>query len=353
MNRHLPLLDLMKGIAIFLVVAGHVLTMCIRDIDRAPLFKFIGEVHMPLFFFVSGFLSMRRNDNGDIVRPKLWSRVVRLLVPMVAVSTLWIYWFPASGLQSPLEPGWSGLWGSMWKNGYWFTLVLFEITLLYIPITLIFNRMRKLWAQIATTLAYCGLVGVAFSFLPAHIASISSLPLAAMFLPPFLAGAIAADRREAFLAWSRRSTVQTVAILSTAVLMAYVGWYWRYPFIPSWALGVARSCLHIAIAIMAVGILGQWSTCRSRAVDLWCLLGRKSLAIYLLHYFFLFPMGGLRPWLEACDLAIIPLGAVCILTSAAIIAAVLAVDYALCFSKPLSMLLTGSKPHKMPSPCRS
>lgn len=32
-------MDLLKGIAIFMVVMGHVLTMCIRDIDAATLFK--------------------------------------------------------------------------------------------------------------------------------------------------------------------------------------------------------------------------------------------------------------------------------------------------------------------------
>ena len=55
-----PLPDLLKGIAIFMVVMGHVLTMCIRGIDSAALFKIIGEVHMPLFFFISGYLGFRR-----------------------------------------------------------------------------------------------------------------------------------------------------------------------------------------------------------------------------------------------------------------------------------------------------
>lgn len=41
--------DVLKGIAIYLVVMGHVLTMCIRDIDSAVLFKLVGEIHMPIF----------------------------------------------------------------------------------------------------------------------------------------------------------------------------------------------------------------------------------------------------------------------------------------------------------------
>lgn len=333
----------MKGIAIFLVVMGHVLTMCIRDIDSASLFKFIGQVHMPLFFFVSGLLTLRRREDGSVRLPRLGQRAVRLLLPMVAVSTLWIYWFPNSGLQSPLEPGWSGLWGSLWKNGYWFTLVLFEITILYVPFAMMLGRVRRLGLQIVLTIAYCAAIGYAASFLPPKWADATSLPLAAMFLPPFLAGVIAGDRLEAFLLWCRRSSVVTVSLLVSAILMSYVCWYWRFPMVPVWMVEVARPLLHIAIALLAVGVLGAWSESATPAVRLWSLLGRKSLSIYLLHYFFLFPMGWIRPWLESMDLAILPLAVVSALVAAAIIAAVLLVDFVICHSRPLALLLTGTK----------
>ena len=110
-----------------MVVMGHVLTMCIRGIDSAALFKIIGEVHMPLFFFISGYLGFRRLPAGTVSRPPLGRRALRLLLPMLAVSTLWIYYFPVSGIESPLPQGWGGLWGDMWKNGYWFTLVLLSL----------------------------------------------------------------------------------------------------------------------------------------------------------------------------------------------------------------------------------
>ena len=77
-----------------MVVMGHVLTMCIRGIDSAALFKIIGEVHMPLFFFISGYLGFRRLPAGTVSRPPLGRRALRLLLPMLAVSTLWIYYFP-------------------------------------------------------------------------------------------------------------------------------------------------------------------------------------------------------------------------------------------------------------------
>ena len=86
MKQRLVYFDILKGMAIFMVVMGHVLTMCVREIDRAALFKFLGEIHMPLFFFISGWFTMRVADDGHIARPGLSKRFFQLLVPMVAMS---------------------------------------------------------------------------------------------------------------------------------------------------------------------------------------------------------------------------------------------------------------------------
>ena len=82
--------DIIKGVAIFLVIMGHVLTMCVRSIDRATVFKIIGQIHMPLFFFISGWFAYREDARGLPVLPKLRGRALQLLVPMVVVSSLWI-----------------------------------------------------------------------------------------------------------------------------------------------------------------------------------------------------------------------------------------------------------------------
>ncbi|MGM9851956.1 MAG: acyltransferase family protein [Muribaculaceae bacterium] len=65
-GRRLHHFDMLKGIAIAMVVMGHVLTMCIRDIDSAVAFKIISKTHMPVFFFISGYMSGRR------MRPSTW-----------------------------------------------------------------------------------------------------------------------------------------------------------------------------------------------------------------------------------------------------------------------------------------
>ena len=127
MKERILYFDLLKGTAIFLVVMGHALTMCIRDIDAAPLFKIVSQVHMPIFFFVSGFLAYK----DGFAMPKLGKKVSQLLVPTIVVGTIWFFVFPSTKIESPLYTTVEGMLLDPWKNGYWFTLCLFELFLVY------------------------------------------------------------------------------------------------------------------------------------------------------------------------------------------------------------------------------
>ena len=109
MTKRLGYFDIIKGVAIFFVVMGHVITMCIRDIDNAFIFKLIAQTHMPLFFFVSGYFTYKATFNAenekieDFLQPKLWKRFRQLIIPGISMAVLWTIYFPHSGIQSPLE----------------------------------------------------------------------------------------------------------------------------------------------------------------------------------------------------------------------------------------------------------
>ena len=74
---------------------------------------------------------------------------------------------------------------------------------------------------------------------------------------------------------------------------------------------------------------------------MWQYLGRESLAIYLMHYFFLFPMGVWRPVLESLNLGFVPCFVFSAFWAAAIIAVVLGVNYLIRPSRLLSLLMAG------------
>ena len=70
-------------------------------------------------------------------------------------------------------------------------------------------------------------------------------------------------------------------------------------------------------------------------------LGQKSLEIYLLHFFFLFPLTALQEPMRAMGLGFVPLAAVSVFVACLIIAASLLANVVLSLSPVLASLLTG------------
>lgn len=347
--------DMMKGVAIFMVVMGHVIAFCVREIDRATIFKFIGEIHMPLFFFISGWFTMKIKD-GRVQVPNLVARFKQLIIPMVAVSTLWIFYFPHSGLTSPLNSTFDGLWTDNMKNGYWFTLTLFELMILYTVSAPVLTRLKKASGAIVYIIVvWVVLFYVVKYLLDSFPVFANSLSLAQLstYWPAFMIGALASRHREGFSRLTRSSNWVTAAILLGTVCLYYICWYWefdRFEWLTAIINGPAsvRPVLHICLAIVAMSIFGPWArTAFDRPVpgrwaSMWSYLGTKSLGIYLLHYFFLFPLGHFRETLLAMNLGWVPLFAFTFIASALIIAMVLGFMAIIAPSRPLTYLLTGT-----------
>lgn len=364
MKQRLHYFDILKGIAIFMVVMGHVLTMCVREIDRAALFKFIGEIHMPLFFFISGWFTFKLTENGRVRVPDLGQRALQLLVPMVVVSTLWIWYFPHSGLQSPLDCTFGGLWSDSWKNGYWFTFVLFQIMLLYALLCPLLTRLKSAASSLGLTVIVWALLIIVSNNLNIQALGISSFALTMQFFPVFMAGAIASRHRDSFGTITRSGTWVTISLLLGAFLLYFICWQWEFPSLTADALGgytvpIARSLFHICLAVVAIAVIKPWSEriysvpspsgTAFRWAETWQLLGRKSLSIYLLHYFFLFPMGICRDTLMAFNLGFTPLFVFSAAVAACVIAIVLGVNAVIERSPLLALLLTGVVPKKKKS----
>ncbi len=76
-TKHLPWIDACKGIGILLVVLGHVT-------EDGFLNRFLYLFHMPLFFFLSGYLHTAQADFRDFFRRKS----IHLLLPYVSFLVL-------------------------------------------------------------------------------------------------------------------------------------------------------------------------------------------------------------------------------------------------------------------------
>lgn len=341
--------DMMKGVAIFLVVMGHVITMCVRGIDRTPLFKFIENIHMPLFFFISGWFIYKVND-GNLKVPSVGKKFMQLILPMVVVSTLWIFYFPHSGLQSPFNSTFEGLWSDSWKNGYWFTLVLFEIFLIYKAVGRFYNRVNSLGMSALMIIVSWLILILIDNFCPANVSSWLSFDLTVAYFPAFMLGWLGRKYKNNFMRAVHSSWCQTITIIFFALSLYIASWPWEFALSAVGEMAV-RAILHLTLAIIAMGVFEKWgnwafndgaSTFSKHIASFWAYLGTQSLAIYLLHYFFLFPMGDtFRNALESMNVALVPMAVFTAFWALCIIGAVLIVVKIINRSKPFSLLLTG------------
>lgn len=351
--------DLLKGIAIYLVVMGHVLTMCIRGLDAAFIFKFIENVHMPVFFFISGYFSFKQYGSRTYCPPKLGKRFCQLMIPFFVVSALWVLYFPHSGLQSPLSDNLPDLYRSYWKDGYWFPLCLFELCLIYYGVSRLLSKLNKTGAQVLLMIVvYVALQALAWCFSSEeNNVDYLCLGLLAQFFPIFMIGVMAHKFKDLFNSMTHCNSSLAVAAIVFGVLLFVVAYPWDMPWGSS-SMGtslirmVALPVMHLSLIVIAMAAIEPWALKEYNGNDenhnkpgvvarYFNLLGKESLAIYLLHYFFLFPLTMLQEPLKSMALGFTPLAVVTAIVAFVIIALTLLVVYIINRSRWLSLVLIG------------
>ena len=350
--------DILKGVAIFLVVMGHVLTMCIREIDNAFLFKLIGRVHMPIFFFISGYLTYKQADEYQFIRPKLGKRAIQLLTPFVVVSMLWVMYYPHSGLHCPFNASLRGWLFSAYKLGYWFTPTLFLIILFYCISVPILNRIKNDIVILLLVFVTMCIVNVGFGWAIARtgvkLSELFMIEQFVIFCPVFFVGVLANKNRVLLNKMLCNGRSITIALIVGSLLLYFSCYRWEFD-VPSFFIIDSIECLlrNSLVVLVAIYIAKKWSDnvysinpLGNRMSKIWTYMGRESLGIYLLHFFFLFPLSFLQQPMRDMGLGFVPCLVVSIVFAAAIVAVTLGVNYIISQSKLLSLLLTGKNQYR-------
>lgn len=110
MKQRDTFLDFSKGIAIFLVVLGHVLEKSMQQ--KNEVYEFIYLFHMPFFFMLSGYLACRTKAFDS----RFYLKKIRsLLLPFFFVGISF----------TVLDGQYQSFFCNCFHNGYWFLLSLF------------------------------------------------------------------------------------------------------------------------------------------------------------------------------------------------------------------------------------
>lgn len=110
-------IDNLRGMLIIIVVLGHAIQYLDSDFDHNIVFRYIYSFHMPLFIFISGFVSYSKE-----IKPRSISRrFFQLVIPFIAWSML--------AMTLTLKNNWN--WLIKPDTSLWFLWVLFWIGCIY------------------------------------------------------------------------------------------------------------------------------------------------------------------------------------------------------------------------------
>ena len=111
--------DYARGIAILMIVLYHLYGYSNRGSGSIPV-SICHTVQIPIFMYVSGVLSVSSFERYELGR-LLYNRAIRLCLPFISFMLIWMIINPTGFVTRVLDE---------FKGGYWFVLVLFEITLI-------------------------------------------------------------------------------------------------------------------------------------------------------------------------------------------------------------------------------
>lgn len=285
-------LDLLRGLAILLVVFGHAMQRCTDMVPTHPLQILLATFWMPLFFIIAGF------SEGLSCGTSLTKKAKKLLLPyFVWTQILYVHelWCGAGySVGGHLE--------ATFCSQFWFLRLLFAIWLPVWAFRTLFVRLpeglpRALRVALAAGGSAVALVGVA---------NIPGCCSVVHYIPLFLLGVLI-ERTYARI--DQKMRLGVVAILSFVYFVQCV-WVCSHDMKISWVLDKSMALTGSAFAL-AVVCLGFSRLKRDGCACRFLMYaGRNSLALYALHWCLFFWLGLLSvpQWFGRCETLIAACG---------------------------------------------
>lgn len=287
------LIDNSKGLLIFLVVLGHSLEFIRKDYEVARLlYVFIYEFHMPVFVFISGYLSKnvekgRRNAVRNFLTPFLLFNIIWNLITLVGPLFLRGEFteLPSEQAFSFFTPGWA-LW-------YIFAMFLWKILL---PDLLKFKNIFIL-----------SVIAGIFVKLSGEFGSYMALSRTITFAPFFLAGYYSSEEKlkrfRKFTRFNILNKVPSILILIIGVLIALIfvnysniadEFFWADRSYSNFNIEIFTGILlYIAVYIIGFAFVYVFINLMLENQTFLSKIGKNTLSVYFLHTYFIGSILGL------------------------------------------------------------
>ncbi|MCH5182490.1 MAG: acyltransferase [Prevotellaceae bacterium] len=331
--------DAMRGFSMIIVVLAHVLAnMDIGGYKSFLSFSFL-TFRMPLFFFVSGFFSYRtiewwnKSRVIDILKRKVQAQI------FCTIIFLSIFQLVTTGsFQNILKTGF---------GGYWFTIVLFQMYICYLIFSLISRLINCNITFVALVLlSIAGVVIVAFYKGGGNLTLWNLLYWENLtkYFQFFTLGIFVSRYRELFFSLMQNTVFSTLMIVGWVgcLLLCYNDFFkTAYPFLFRVVHDiVVRYCSLMAVIMIFFGKAQYMSA--SKVGKHLQFIGRRTLDIYMIHFFLIPNLRFLGPFLSKGNMFVIQLSISAVVTLI-IVAISLLVSYIIRRSDILAQWLFGVK----------
>lgn len=295
MKKRIEYIDALRGFTMILVVFAHVETFML---EIEPNSTFISSLfisfRMPLFFFISGFIAYKKDVelNFACYSRNLAKKLRVQLIPTFFFGLLYTYLFSVGGFKDFIT--------NYYKFGYWFTIALLGMFVILYTSNLLCFLFRKKRRCLFLILGMVILLAYIYRlFYETHpsivlVSDIFCLHQICIYIPFFIVGYIVSGYREIF-----HRCLDNEIIQFSIVILFCITFYIKYTSPTSFyerntALLIYRNIQDYIIGLSGICIIYNLFRVNSSKVSketklgrVLQYIGRRTLDIYMLHYFFL------------------------------------------------------------------
>lgn len=275
-NQRFQYIDRLKGLAMFTVVMGHILVFGMNQrADTNYVEAFIISFNMPLFMFISGFVLK------SVPAPrKLVVRLWRLLQPMLVVGILYVLFLGVDAKMFFCES---------YNLGYWYMKTLATFLIFLLP----FALSGKTKHSVFFDLGIAALIWVLLSIIKDKFFNTfhdDPIGMAHFYLWIYFIGGFLCRKYDVVAVLSRHKALPW--IFGTLYIIFFVfsfnplshacciDWLYTYP-------NAVCFLAHSNAVLFLVVVFQKREGSKATISNMLAFCGRKSLDIYLFHYFFI------------------------------------------------------------------
>ena len=271
MKQRIDYIDRMKGLAIILVVMGHIYGIAFALSDDVA-YRVISSFHMPLFMFLSGLVACSGATSPFWNLKKLSRKLRGLVLPLLVFGMCFTMTW-----AKDFESGLKCFWESPNKNGYWYLMTL---AVFYVSLSLYrLNVKQKWYIDVALAIAIWGGMFALWKY-TAQTKDYFCMLNCGNFYPFFMLGVMTTK-------YNLLDKMQKANWLFSLCIVAYTFLFCvDMPFHALVSLN-KHIFLPFCMVYIVVNLFVSRHGATSYGEKILDFVGKRTLDIYVIHYFFI------------------------------------------------------------------